>query len=315
MKLRQTLITGSVLVGAGAYKTYRDYIEAPQEQKTRTLIRNTTALGAAALAVFSTDKFLANKFSSETLQKFSHKISSKILNNKVIKKISNKFVPKKELKPVKLEALSDMISNCTKDVLLSAVAGLAGISAGLIVDKLLFRKNTAKLKDTENKTILEQKEQNLGKSSKIVLPKSVSQIVENPVVTKIANERTRNIIMNTTKVFEAAGFISNPFEMPSVVLSGLDMAKERNLQKIVEQTSSGIVAEALIPTFCVSLTNSLTKNRSVLVKLPALAASFYVGDFIGGKVGDIMIHEIRDEIFDIEEDEEKPKKQEQNADN
>ena len=112
------------------------------------------------------------------------------------------------------------------------------------------------------------------------------------------------LLMNTTKVFEAAGFMQNPFEKPSVVLGGLDMAKEQNFQKIVEQTASGIVAEALIPTFCISLTNSLTTNKSMWVKIPALAASMYVGNFIGEKVGNQLTHEIRDELFDIEEPEE-----------
>ena len=47
----------------------------------------------------------------------------------------------------------------------------------------------------------------------------------------------------------------------------------------------------------------MTRNKSFWIKLPAIAASFAVGDFIGEKVGTALTHEIRDEIFDIEEEE------------
>ncbi len=300
MRINQALLTGTILIGAGAYKTINDYNEAPKEQKNRVLVRNTVALGTAALAVFSTDKFLARRFSSETLQDYSHKISSAILNNKFVKKTVGKLLPKKELHPVKFEALSDLIANCTKDVLLTASAGLAGIVAGVGIDQLLYRNKNEQASNQPTQV----NNQELVGPRKSLLPKKVSNILENPYVAKVANEKTKDLFMNTTKVFEAAGFIQNPFEMPSVVLGSLDMAKEKNFQKIVEQSATGIVAEALIPTLCISVTNSLTKNKSWFVKLPAIAASFYAGNFVGEKVGDVMTHEIRDEFFEKDEDDE-----------
>ena len=300
MKIPQTIITGTILVGAGAYNTYKDYVNASQEQKKRTLTRNIAALGAAAVAVISADRFLSKKFSSEILQNFSHKVSNAIIQNKFIKKITNKIKPNFELKPVKLEALSNMIADCTKDVVLTTTAALSGIAVGLIVDKILvWNKKTDKQKgiDATQQQLPQQQ------PKQIILPKKIHNILDNSVVNKVTNDKTQNLIMNTAKVFEAAGFMTNPFEMPSVIMSSLDMAKEKNIQKIVEQTSSGIVAEALIPTFFISLTNSLTRNKSFWIKLPAIAASFAVGDFIGEKVGTALTHEIRDEIFDIEEEE------------
>ncbi len=294
MKLNQALLTGTILIGAGAYKTWKDYNEAPQGQKKRILVRNTTALGTAALAVFSADKFLSRRFSSETLQDYSHKISSAILNNKIVKKLSGKLLPTKELQPLRFEALSDVIANCTKDVILTASAGLAGIGAGYLVDKIVYRK---KIKEVQNPV------EAAPTLPKQFLPTKVDNLLKNQYVTKIANEKTKNLFMNATKVFEAAGFIQNPFDMPSVVLGSLDMAKEKNLQKIVEQSASGIVAEALIPTLCISVANSLTKNKSWMVKIPAIAGSFYAGNFVGEKVGDAMTHEIRDEFFEKDEEE------------
>ena len=303
MRISQTFITGAILLGAGAYNTYKDYLTAPQEQKARTLTRNITALGAAAVAVVSADRFLSSKFSSEVIQNFSHNVSNRILKNKYVQKISSKLFPKKQLQPVKLEALADMVANCTKDVTLTATAALAGITSGLCVDKILSLSKKADIQAQKAELQTQQIQQKQAQAKQLILPKRVHNILENPMMTKVANDKTKNLIMNTTKVFEAAGLITNPFEMPSVIMGSLDMAKEKNLQKIVEQTSSGIVAEALIPTFFISLTNSLTKNKSAWIKIPAIAASFCVGDFVGEKVGAALTHEIRDEIFDIEEEE------------
>lgn len=308
MKIPQTFITGTILVGAGAYNTYKDYVEAPQDQKQRTLTRNIAALGAAALAVVSADRFMSTKFSSEAIQNFSQRVSGKIIGNRFVKSIFAKLMPKSELKTVKLEPVADIIADCTKDVSLTVAAGLTGIIAGLLVDRVLVlnKKNDKKAQATSQNSQEQQAPQTLKEEQKpkTLLPVKMQEALDKTPFSKVANEETKNLIMNTTKVFEAAGLMNNPFEMPSVILGSLDMAKEKNIQNIVEQTSTGIVAEALIPTFFISLTNSLTKNKTMWTKIPAMAASFFVGEWVGGKVGTALTHEIRDELFDIEDEEE-----------
>jgi len=294
MRLNQALITGTILTGAGIYKTWKDYNAAPQEQKKRVLIRNTAALGTAALAVFSVDRFMSRKFSSDVLQNFSHRVSSGILNNKFIKKFTSKLLPSKELQPIKLTALSDIISNCTTDVMLTASAALAGVTAGFIADKALVNK---KGKPKQKPQIPAQETE---KKPEPVQNKKV----RNTIVDTLTSEKSKTLFLDTAQIFESAGFIQNPLGKTSLVLSSINTAKEKNFQTIVEQTASGIVAEALIPTLFVSLVNSLTSNKSFWIKIPAIAGAFYSGNFVGEKVGAHLTHEIRDEFFEVEDENE-----------
>ena len=187
MRLNQALITGTILTGAGIYKTWKDYKTAPQEQKKRVLIRNTAALGTAALAVFSVDRFMNKKFSSDVLQDFSHRVSSAILNNKFVKKIMGKLLPSKELQPVKFAAISDIIANCTNDVMLTASAALAGVTAGFIADKALYPAKNAKSNAVDtNKTQTTQ-------PAEPAQPQETQPKKNNALIEKLTNEKAQNL--------------------------------------------------------------------------------------------------------------------------
>lgn len=309
MRLNQALITGTILTGAGVYKTWKDYKTAPQEQKKRVLIRNTAALGTAALAVFSVDRFMNKKFSSDVLQNFSHRVSSAILNNKFVKKITGKLLPSKELQPVKFAAISDIIANCTNDVMLTASAALAGVTAGFIADKALYPAKNAKSNAVDtNKTQTTQ-------TAEPTQPQQTQPKKNNALIEKLTNEKAQNLFLDTASIFESAGFIQNPLGKTSLVLSSIDTAKEKNFQTLVEQTASGIVAEALIPTLFVSLANTITTNKSFWIKIPAIAAAFYSGNFIGEHAGRHLTHEIRDEFFEVEDENEENEEAEETEDN
>ncbi len=282
MKLGQNLITAGILAAAGTYKICKDYVEAPDEHKNRTLIRESAALGVAALTVFATDKYIVSKLNSRSFQYFSHRISKSILNNKFVKKITQKVFPQKNLQPVRLQILSDIVSNCTKNIIHLLAAGLSGISAGVIVDKIL-----SKIK----KAVKNDKEQ-IENQNKHAAPDSIIKLLNNPVFTTVSGDKSKYLMINAVKVFEAAGLISNPFEFPSVVLSGIDMSGKKNFKKIIEQTSLGIIAETFITSFCVSVANALTKNKSWYLKLPAIATGFYLGDFTGSKIAKMMTKEV-----------------------
>ena len=137
MKLRQTLVTGSIILAAGAYKTFKDYNADDNHAKKKTLIRDVIALGVASATVFAADYFVSKKFKSNHLQDFTHNISQKIIDSRFFKYLSQKF-PKLQMKPVKMETLSDILSSCIKDISLTASAAVSGVVAGLITDKVIY---------------------------------------------------------------------------------------------------------------------------------------------------------------------------------
>jgi len=265
MTLSKNLITGAVLAGAGCYKTYADYKTASAEQKQRTLIRNTAILGVAATTAFSVNYLFLSQVNKKQL------IQKPILN--FSKSILKKIFPKKDISISKLQSISDFIANCVKDISVATLSAVTGIYSGYLTDKILDKI----LEKPDKKQIFKPYE---------YIDKSVGTIKNNSYVNKIANEKNKHLILSATRVFNTAGFIANPFEVPNMIMDSYDMAKEKDVKKVLEKTSTGIFIGALIPTLLLSIGNSLIKSKKMIVKIPVLALTFWLGDKIGEQISD-----------------------------
>ncbi len=272
MLTRHTLLTGTILTAIGGYNTYKEYKNASPSQKNRTLTRNMTVMAACVTSVFGTNAFLARKFNSKKIQFFTKNLSKKIIDNKYFKAVTKKIIPKTKFEPIKLEAVADVLDDCTRDILNTTAGLVTAIAAGYVIDKLLVKKS----KSNENKKY------------------NKKEIAETQNVTKVAS--------NSTKIFEVAGFMKDPLEKPFIVVDSFNLSKEKEPQKLLEKTTLGIVAGALIPTLFMSVTGTMLKKTKMFVKIPAVALGFFVGSYVGEKAGNALIHEVRDEFFD-EEDE------------
>lgn len=282
MSFGRNFLTGAILLASGTYKTFSDYKKTPEENKNRTLARNLAVLGMATAAVFTADCFIAKKFKAKTLQYYSLRITDKIIKSNLVKSFMRKFMPDKTLKPTRLTALANVAINCARDIVIAVSALTAGIFGGFVVDKIL-----AKCKSTTKKELPEKYKKQYEKVST-----SFNKVMTNPMIDRFANDKSKNAIINAVKIFNVAGFFPNPFDATGTVLSSYEMSKEKNLKKVVEKTSVGILANSLIPTMFLSFTNSITKDGKMIFKLPALATSFYIGDIIGRKITQKLIKEV-----------------------
>jgi len=260
MNISKNIIIGSILVGAGIHKTYADYKKAPENHKTRTLIRNTAILGTAATTVFYSNH-LMNKTFNKRLQNY-------------ILHLNEKFPKLKFLQEIDLSKYADISFNCLKDLVTAMLATTSGIIGGLITDKILDKTKFSP-KDTIN---IKYK----------TLDQTVDKIIHNPIINKASTIKNNNAITQTARFFNAAGFISNPFDMPNTILNSYEMAKDKNIKKIAEKTSIGIIANTFIPTLFLAIANNIMKNKNIYLKLPVLAASFYLGDILGTKASNKM---------------------------
>lgn len=282
MKIPQTLLTGTILAGVGVYKTAKDYIIAPKEQKTRTLIRNTTSLTIATGVVFSADKVLLKYLSSKNLQTLIHNSSSKIITNKYIQKTLNFINPKIKFKPLKLELLSDIITNSIQSASLLSLALFSGVFSGIATDKILKKIRPERIEKINN---FEFRNNNLNKS--------FNKISDHKVIDKLMTQENKTLFLNAADLIGTTGIRNNPLDKPFVIMHGISMVgEEQNLKKILEQSATGILTEAIIPTIFISAANSLTKNKKCFIRFSSIASSFCVGNILGNNIGQRLTQEV-----------------------
>ena len=60
---------------------------------------------------------------------------------------------------------------------------------------------------------------------------------------------------------------------------------EKNIKKIVGQSSYGILTEVVVPTIIISIVNLITKSQKTIVKIPAIVGGFVIGNHLGKYMG------------------------------
>lgn len=289
MKLRHSMLTGIILASVGGYKICSDYKEATPENKKKTLVKNVSVIGACALGVFGMDKFVSRNLNNKKIQSAFEFMFKPLEKVSFIKNFIRKFTKKKPTTILKIPAVSEVLADCTKDLILTLTGIIGGIGGGLLIDKFVNKEPKPYIKRQHSKTskpeFIESKDQTIT-------------VIEEPTPGKIKSRILNgNLIANTSKVFETSGLFYNPIDKPFIILDGLSMAHEKSVDKIIEQTTNGIIAQTLIPTLFMSLTSSILKNKKWFMKLPAISGALFLGSFVGNKVGKVFNEKITEGIL------------------
>ncbi len=282
MRLSNSLLTEIALVGVGAYKTYNDYKNSPKEQRSRTLFRNIVTIGACSAAIFKMDSFLSKAVSGEKIHN-GLKTVVKPLKTPLIKNFSKKVAKFLKTPEVKMEAVANIISDCTKCFVINMTGLLAGVGIGKTIDKLVF-KDIQKISKNNKKNQNAEVQPYVNPLEKLLVSTKPGQI--------IINDTTKDVFLTTTKIFEEAGFIKNPLTKPMLIMDNLELSKEKSVKKVLEQSTTGILVETIVPTTMLSLAHTFTKNTKLQKRLPILAATILSGTYIADKIGNMMNHEI-----------------------
>ena len=152
---------------------------------------------------------------------------------------------------------NEIIQNCLKDcfMLLSAIG--TGILGGELLNLTYFKGRKPPLKETD----LSKEKPNYN-------------IKANP------DEGLDQI----SKVLEGDFKVWKAFDKPMAVFDALQITKEKNSLTKVKMTAYEIIANALLPTFFISLSMSLTKNLSLLKRIIIVAASGGLGLLLGHRM-------------------------------
>ncbi|MDD3593731.1 MAG: hypothetical protein PHX18_03785 [Candidatus Gastranaerophilales bacterium] len=291
MKIRHSMLTGIILASVGGYKIYSDYKESSPENKKKTLIKNVSVIGACALGVFGMDKFVSRNLNNKQIQSCFEFILKPLEKTGFIKNFIGKFTKKKPTDILKIPAVSEITADCTKNLILTLTGLISGLGGGLLVDKFINKEKSPYLKHPPQKPSIETEEP-------FVVIEDLTPASRNKKIQQIIfNDKSRNLISNTSKVFGTAGFFINPLDKPFIVLDGLSVANEKSVDKIIEQTTQGIIAETLVPTLFMSLTNSVLKSKQWFIRLPAIGGALVLGSFTGNKAGALFNKKITEEIF------------------
>ncbi len=282
MKLTNSLLTEIALVGVGAYKTYNDYKNSPKEQRNRTLFRNFVTIGACAAGVFKMDSFLSKAVNSKKIHAGLKNVV-KPIKVPYIEKFSKKTAKFLRTPEVKMQAVANIISDCTKNFLVNMTGLLTGVGVGKAIDKIFFKDIQKIKKENQNDDNIESSPY-INPLEKMLISTKPGQIM--------MNDTTKDVLFTTTKIFEEAGFITNPLTKPMLIMDNLELSKEKSVKHVLEQSTTGIIVETLVPTALLSLAHTFTKKTKWQKKLPILAATILSGTYISDKIGNMMKHEI-----------------------
>lgn len=282
MRLSNSLLTEIALVGVGAYKTYNDYKNSSVEQRKRTLFRNIVTIGACAAGVFKMDSFLSRAVTGEKIHKGLKNIV-KPIKSPYIENFSKKVAKFLKTPEAKMKAVANIISDCTNSFLVHMTGLVTGVGVGKAIDLFVF-KDTKKISKDDKKQCDTKIEPYINPLEKMLISTRPGQIM--------MNDTTKDIFFTTTKIFEEAGFITNPLTKPMLIMDNLALSKEKSVKHVLEQSTTGIIVETLVPTLLLSVAHTFTKNTKWQKRLPILAATILSSTYIADKAGNLMKHEI-----------------------
>lgn len=253
----------SVFFALGIGTTGYNCWKAKPEDKKDIFVRNIGIISSSIVGVVAAQKY-----------------SDKIIKQKPIEKVINSFaqgvlhMPKPKFLKHFFESLLDanknhkfdieeqsqckeIIQNCLKDcfMLISAIG--AGVIGGEFLNLTYFKNKKPPLTET-----------NLAKE------KPNYNIKANP------DEGIDKI----SKILEGDFRIWKAFDKPMAVFDALQITKEKNSLTKIKMTAYEIIANALLPTFFISLSMSLTKNLSLSKRILSICASGILGLMLGHRM-------------------------------
>ena len=253
----------SVFLALGAATAGYSCWKAKPEERKDVLVRSSTIVASSIVGVVASQKYSDKIIKQKPIEKSINTVAKWLLNipkPKFLKHFLDALLDKNHNHKLDIEEHSqcnEIIQNCLKDcfMLISAIG--AGVIGGEILNITYFKDKKPPLKETN----LDNQEPNYN-------------IKANP----------DEGIDKVSKVLEGDFKIWKAFDKPMAVFDALQITKEKNALTKIKMTAYEIIANALLPTFFISLSMSLTKNLRLAKRIPTVAAAGALGLLLGHRM-------------------------------
>lgn len=247
--VNSSMLSASIFVGSGAYKTYKDYKNSDEKYKNKFLLKDTVVLSGAALGM------LANRSASREIER--HKYFKKAAKSLTKYLINHKKLTKPFLYTEKI----------VKDLMSNFLMFSSGILGALGADYLL------------SKTGFEQPENNIQieEQNKIVryfdetLTKNVNTEIKEAVYSRITDMPQMNVF--TTSLIGS---------------QAIDLSKDREFDKRLKNTTKCLINNSLMPLFFLSTSSALTKHMKAGYRIPIIFSTLVGGTMLTNKIVEKM---------------------------
>ncbi len=255
----------SVLLGLGAIKTGYDYYNSEPQNKKNGLIRNSVIIGSSIAGVVAAQKYSDILIKQKPIKKAVEKTTNLFLNipkpkfiNNILKKLFDSNRDNITTKFEETTECSKIIQNCLKDCFTVFSAICSGIAGAEVLNLTYFKKKPLpNMKNTKESEL----EPNYN-------------IIANP---DDGLEQISKILETDFKIFKT-------MDRPMAVFDAIKISEEKNPDTKIKMTVYEIIANALLPTFFISLAMSLTKNLKTINRLGIVGASAILGILLGHRL-------------------------------
>ncbi len=267
----------SVLFAVGAVKTAYDYKKAPEKDKKNVFIRNTVIIGSSIAGVLGAQKYADKLIQKRPLKRFTYKLTKgfkDLPKPNFIKRMLNPLLDANHDKKVDfIEEVTEcdkIIQNCAKDCFIVSSAIIAGIISGEILNRTLFKHSKAATPlHTDLKTL-----------------KPNYNVAANP---DEGFDKISRVLQGDFRILEGV-------DQPMAVLDALSISQEKNTETKMKMTAYELIANALTPTFFISLAMSFTKNLKCISRIPIVTAFGGLGLAIGHQLAQQFNRSVTPEI-------------------
>ena len=244
--LNSSLLSTSIFIGNGVYKTYKDYQNADDKYKSKFLIKDSVVLSGAALGLLGYNT-----------------AAKKIVNHSNFKNISDRITHYLTNKTKIIEKPVKYVREITNDLMSSFLLCASGILGALGMDFLL------------SKTGFEQPENNPDAYEK----SRFAAYIDNNIM-KDVDENTRDIMYSRITDMPQMRI----FTTGMIGTQAIDLAKNKEFDKRLKYTTECLINDTLIPIAILSTASALTKSIKALYRIPIIFASLVGGTMLTNKL-------------------------------
>lgn len=254
--LTSSSLSASIFLASGAYKTHKDYKNATPKYKKRFLIKDSVVLAGTAAGLVA-----------------HHAIGKKIVNHRVYEKTVSKITNK-----INKMKFGTSI-NYTKSIIKELIAGFASTAFGIIgalgADYLLSK---TKFKQPKAQHIEKKQDK-------------INIYLENNLE-KYADKDTVDVIYSSVTEMPKMKFFSTGL----VGMDAIDLAKDLEFNKRLENTTKYLLNDTLVPLFLLSVSSALTKNIRPIYRVPLIFSSLAGGTILFNKILDYYTEKKQEKI-------------------
>ena len=247
--LNSSILSTSIFITSGCYKTYKDYKNASPEYKDKFLIKDSVILSGAALGMLA-------------YQAGANKIAKSKEYNQAISNLAEK------INYVKLaHGLKTSIQYTTeilKDLSMGFISTASSILCALGADWLFSKANKDELKYkdyNEHNKISEYVDSNLA---------------------KFTDETTRSVFYSSITDIPV---ISSSM----LGTNAINIAKDKEFKTRLKHTTRYLINDTLVPLLFLSISSALTKKLKPVYRIPTIFLSLFGGTLATRKLFDKSI--------------------------